>query len=84
MHRSLPIAKLAVRDDRASGCATPPVSTTVRSSYAIARDPLATGEAHRLMERAPYYSHQVLNEAPYYWATGVWLARVGWERRRPA
>jgi hypothetical protein len=82
MHASLPIAKLALRDDPAFRVRTTAGFYDGAFFYAIARDPLATGEAHRLMEQAPYYSKQVLNEAPYYWghpAYGwlAWLASAG-------
>jgi hypothetical protein len=55
MHDTLRISKLATRSDP---------SFTLRGNsgfydgaffYAIARDPLATGEAHRLLKEAPYY-----------------------------
>jgi hypothetical protein len=82
MHRSLPVSKLAVRDDPSFRLRKTSGFYDGAFFYAIARDPLATGEAHRLMEQAPYYSHQVLNEAPYYWghpAYGwlAWVASVG-------
>jgi hypothetical protein len=78
MHRSLPIAKLALRDDPSFRVRTASGFYDGAFFYAIARDPLATGEAHRLMDQAPYYSHQVLDEAPYYWGHPAygWLAWV--------
>jgi hypothetical protein len=82
MRASLPIAKLAVRDQ-------PGFPLRVTSGfydgaffYAIARDPLATGEAHRLMTQTTFDSRRQVNEAPYYWghpAYGwlTWLASGG-------
>jgi hypothetical protein len=82
MRASLPIAQLAVRDQ-------PDFPLRKRSGfydgaffYAIARDPLATGEAHGLMTQTTFDSRHQVNEAPYYWghpAYGwlAWLASGG-------
>jgi hypothetical protein len=83
MHDTLPISKLALRGDPAFRLRTSSGFYDGAFFYAIARDPLATGEAHRLMEQAPFYSHDiVVDEAPYYWghpAYGwlAWLASGG-------
>ena len=71
LHSNMPLAKLAQRDD-------PTFRLRVNSGfydgayfYAIARDPLATGEAHRLIEESPYrYGHPA-----YGWL--AWLASAG-------
>jgi hypothetical protein len=71
MHDTLPLAKLARHDD-------PTFKLRQRSGfydgaffYAIARDPLATGEAHRLIpERSYDYGHP-----GYGWL--AWLASAG-------
>jgi hypothetical protein len=71
MHDELPLSKLAVQDDP---------SFTLRGNsgfydgayfYAIARDPLATGRAHELLEEAPYY----WGHPGYGWL--AWLASGG-------
>ena len=76
MHDTLPLAKLAQRDD-------PGFRLRGHESgfydgayfYANARDPLATGEAHRLIEEAPYrYGHPL-----YGWLT--WLVSGGGQPR---
>jgi hypothetical protein len=71
LHANLPLAKLAVKDDPSFRLRASSGFYDGAYFYAIARDPLATGEAHRL-----------LNEAPYYWghpAYGwlAWLASAG-------
>jgi hypothetical protein len=71
LHANLPLAKLAVKDDPSFRLRATSGFYDGAYFYAIARDPLATGEAHRL-----------LNEAPYYWghpAYGwlAWLASAG-------
>jgi hypothetical protein len=71
MHANLPLAQLAVQDDPSFRLRQTSGFYDGAFFYAIARDPLATGEAHRL-----------LNEAPYYWghpAYGwlAWLASAG-------
>jgi hypothetical protein len=82
MHNTLPISKLALRDDPSFRLRTSSGFYDGAFFYAIARDPLATGEAHRLMENATFDSRRVVNEAPYYWghpAYGwlAWLASAG-------
>ncbi|MDX6569854.1 MAG: hypothetical protein QOH15_2432 [Gaiellales bacterium] len=71
MHDTLRISKLATLSDP---------SFTLRGDsgfydgaffYAIARDPLATGEAHRLLKEAPYY----WGHPAYGWL--AWIASVG-------
>lgn len=71
MHDTLPIAKLALRDDH--GFRLRHVSGFYDGTffYAQARDPLATGEAHRLLGQAPYY----WGHPGYGWL--AWLASVG-------
>ena len=69
---TLRIAKLAVRDDPASGCASGSGFYDGAYFYAIARDPLATGQAHQLLDRGA-----VLLGSP-----GVRVARLARERRR--
>jgi len=71
MHDTLPLAKLAVHDQPTFRLRGESGFYDGAYFYAIARDPLATGQAHRL-----------LNEAPYYWghpAYGwlAWLASAG-------
>src|SRR6476646_349813 len=65
MHGNLPLARLAVRDDPSFRWRRESGFYDGAYCYAIARDPVATGEAHRL-----------LNEAPYYWGHPAygWLA----------
>ena len=71
MHDTLRISKLATRSDP---------SFTLRGEsgfydgaffYAIARDPLATGEAHHLLKEAPYY----WGHPAYGWL--AWIASAG-------
>ena len=71
IHRTFPLAKLAVLDDP---------SFTLRGKsgfydgaffYAIARDPLATGQAHRLIPESPYH----FGHPAYGWL--AWLASAG-------
>src|SRR4051794_31921600 len=71
MHETLPLAKLARRDD-------PSFSLRGNSGfydgayfYAVARDPLATGEAHKLVEEEPYHFGHPL----YGWL--AWLVSGG-------
>jgi len=71
MHDTLPLAKLAVHDQ--------PTFRLRRESgfydgayfYAIGRDPLATGQAHHLLDEAPYY----WGHPAYGWL--AWLASAG-------
>jgi len=71
MHDKLPLSKLALHDDPTFRLRGESGFYDGAYFYAIARDPLATGQAHHL-----------LNEAPYYWghpAYGwlAWLASAG-------
>ena len=71
MHDTLPLAKLAVHDQPTFKLRHESGFYDGAFFYAIARDPLATEQAHHL-----------LNEAPYYWghpAYGwlAWLASAG-------
>ena len=71
MHDTLPLAKLAVRDDPSFRLRGHSGFYDGAYFYAIARDPLATGEAHRLLEEAPYsWGHPA-----YGWL--AWLASAG-------
>jgi hypothetical protein len=71
MHDTLPLATLAQRDDPSFRLRTGSGFYDGAYFYAIARDPLATGEAHRLIEEAPYrYGHPA-----YGWLT--WLVSGG-------
>jgi hypothetical protein len=71
MHDTLRVSKLALKDD--------PTFRLRRESgfydgaffYAIARDPLATGQAHHLLDEAPYY----WGHPAYGWL--AWLASAG-------
>ena len=71
LHDQIPLAQLARQDD-------PTFKLRGKSGfydgayfYAIARDPLATGQAHKLIEEAPYrYGHPA-----YGWL--AWLASFG-------
>jgi hypothetical protein len=71
MHAELPLAKLALHDQ--------PTFRLRRKSgfydgaffYAIARDPVATGQAHHLLDEAPYY----WGHPAYGWLS--WLASAG-------
>jgi hypothetical protein len=71
LHDTLPLAKLALRDD--SGFVLRHVAGFYDGAffYAQARDPLATGEAHRLLGQAPYY----WGHPGYGWL--AWLASLG-------
>jgi len=71
IHDTLPLAKLAQRDDPGFDLRGHSGFYDGAFFYAIARDPLATGEAHRLIREAPYrYGHPA-----YGWL--AWLASVG-------
>lgn len=70
LHDTLPLSRLATQSD--------PTFHLVSAGfydgayfYAIARDPLATGQAHRLVDEAPYY----WGHPAYGWVT--WLASAG-------
>jgi hypothetical protein len=71
MHGSLPLAKLAVRDDPSFRLRRESGFYDGAYFYAIARDPVATGEAHRLLDEAPYY----WGHPAYGWL--AWLASGG-------
>lgn len=71
MHANLPLAKLAVRDDPSFRLRTDSGFYDGAYFYAIARDPVATGEAHRLLDEAPYY----WGHPAYGWL--AWLASAG-------
>src|SRR5665213_948375 len=71
MHDTLPLSKLAVRDDSTFKLRTDSGFYDGAYFYAIARDPLATGEAHHLLTEAPYY----WGHPAYGWVT--WLASAG-------
>jgi hypothetical protein len=71
MHETLGVAKLAVEDD--PGFKLRGVSGFYDGAYfyAIARDPIATGRAHELLDEAPYY----WGHPGYGWL--AWLASGG-------
>jgi hypothetical protein len=71
LHGTLPLAQLATRDRPAFPLRGDSGFYDGAYFYAIARDPLATGEAHRLLDEAPYY----WGHPGYGWA--AWLASVG-------
>jgi hypothetical protein len=71
MHDTLPLAKLAQRDDPSFELRGDSGFYDGAYFYAIARDPAATGEAHSLIEEAPYrYGHPA-----YGWL--AWLVSGG-------
>jgi hypothetical protein len=71
LHANLPLAKLAVKDDPAFRLRASSGFYDGAYFYAIARDPIATGEAHRLLAEAPYY----WGHPAYGWL--AWLASAG-------
>jgi hypothetical protein len=71
MHDTLPLATLAVRDDPGFRLRRHSGFYDGAFFYAIARDPLATGEAHHLLKEAPYY----WGHPGYGWL--AWIASVG-------
>ncbi|HKI91099.1 MAG TPA: hypothetical protein VJ986_02255, partial [Gaiellaceae bacterium] len=71
MHDNLPLAKLASRSDRGFRLRSESGFYDGAYFYAQARDPLATGEAHRLLDEAPYY----WGHPGYGWLT--WVASAG-------
>ena len=71
MHDTLPLSKLAVRDQPNFRLRGNSGFYDGAYFYAIARDPLATGEAHRLLDEAPYY----WGHPAYGWLS--WLASAG-------
>ena len=71
VHDNLPLAKLAQRDDPRFRLRGDAGFYDGAYFYAIARDPLARGEAHSMIEEAPYrYGHPA-----YGWL--AWLASGG-------
>jgi hypothetical protein len=68
MHDTLPLSTLALRDDSSFRLRHGSGFYDGAFFYAIARDPVATGEAHRLLREAPYY----WGHPAYGWL--VWLA----------
>ena len=71
VHETLPLAKLARHDDPTFPLRGESGFYDGAYFYANARDPLATGEAHRLIDEAPYrYGHPL-----YGWLT--WLVSGG-------
>jgi len=71
MHYRLRVAKLAVRDQPTFNLRTTSGFYDGAYFYSIARDPIATGEAHHLLDEAPYY----WGHPAYGWA--AWLASGG-------
>jgi hypothetical protein len=71
MHERLPLSKLALKDDPTFRLRTTSGFYDGAYFYAIARDPLATGEAHHLLDEAPYY----WGHPAYGWL--AWLASAG-------
>ena len=72
---ALPLARLARADDPTFPLTTNSGHYDGAFFYAIARDPLATGEAHRLLPEAPYY----WGHPAYGWL--AWLASGGGQPR---
>lgn len=71
VHDTLPLAKLAQRDDPGFDLRGDSGFYDGAYFYAVARDPLATGDAHTLIDEAPYrYGHPA-----YGWL--AWLASGG-------
>jgi hypothetical protein len=71
IHATLPLAKLAQRDDPGFDLRADSGFYDGAYFYAVARDPLATGDAHTLIDEAPYrYGHPA-----YGWL--AWLASGG-------
>jgi hypothetical protein len=71
MHDTLPVSKLALHDDPTFRLRHKSGFYDGAYFYAIARDPLATGQAHRLLGEAPYY----WGHPGYGWL--AWLASAG-------
>jgi hypothetical protein len=71
IHDTLPLAKLAQRDDPSFRLRSESGFYDGAYFYAVTRDPLATGEAHALIDEAPYrYGHPA-----YGWL--AWLVSGG-------
>jgi hypothetical protein len=71
MHDTLPLARLALRDDPRFVLRHHSGFYDGAFFYAQARDPMATGQAHRLLAGTPYY----WGHPGYGWL--AWLASVG-------
>src|SRR5512141_1483111 len=71
MHDSLPLAKLALHDQPTFRLRGESGFYDGAYFYAIARDPVATGQAHELLDEAPYY----WGHPAYGWL--AWLASAG-------
>jgi hypothetical protein len=71
MHRTLPLSTLALRDEPTFRLREDSGFYDGAFFYAIARDPLATGEAHHLLKEAPYY----WGHPAYGWL--AWFASAG-------
>jgi len=71
MHSTLQLSKLALASDPGFRLRTGSGFYDGAYFYAIARDPLATGDAHRLLNQAPYY----WGHPGYGWLT--WLVSAG-------
>jgi len=71
MHDTLPVSKLALHDDPTFRLRHKSGFYDGAYFYAIARDPLATGQAHHLLGEAPYY----WGHPGYGWL--AWLASAG-------
>jgi len=71
IHGALPVSKLATQSDPAFRLRENSGFYDGAYFYAIARDPLATGQAHRLLDEAPYY----WGHPAYGWV--AWLASAG-------
>jgi hypothetical protein len=71
MHDTLPISKLALKGDPSFRLRGESGFYDGAYFYAIARDPLATGQAHQLLDEAPYY----WGHPAYGWL--AWLASGG-------
>src|SRR5258706_7573263 len=74
MHDKLGVAKLAVHDDSTFRLRGESGYYDGAYFYAIARDPIATGQAHHLLDEAPYY----WGHPAYGWL--AWLASGGGHR----
>jgi hypothetical protein len=71
MHETLRVSKLATRSDPSFKLRGNSGFYDGAFFYAIARDPLATGEAHDLLKEAPYY----WGHPAYGWL--AWIASAG-------
>ena len=71
MRATLPLSQLATHDDPSFRLRGESGFYDGAYFYAVARDPLATGQAHRLLDEAPYY----WGHPAYGWVT--WLSSAG-------